>query len=160
MTSPVQPFSKASRQAKIAALIGSESIASQADLRRRLAEAGYEVTQPTLSKDLVEIGALKVRGAAGTPVYAILDEPSSGPDQEARLARLCGELLLQADAALNLVVAHTPPGAAQYFALSLDRAALPTVLGCVAGDDTVFVATRDVTAATELADRLLDYARR
>jgi transcriptional regulator of arginine metabolism len=159
VTTPT-PQTKAARQAQIAALIGAEVITSQADLRERLAAAGFVVTQPTLSKDLVEIGAIKVRGAQGTPVYALLDEPTAGPDQEARLARLCGEILLQADAAHNLVVAHTPPGAAQYLALALDRTALPSVLGCVAGDDTLFIATPDAASAADLAGRLLDYAGR
>ncbi|MDR0415815.1 MAG: arginine repressor [Propionibacteriaceae bacterium] len=156
---PAAPPTKVSRQAKIAALIEAEAIASQADLRRRLVEEGFAVTQPTLSKDLVEIGAVKVRGASGAPVYALLDGPSAGPNQAARLARLCGEVLLQADAAANLVVARTPPGAAQYLALALDRAALPGVLGCVAGDDTIFIAARDAGTAASLAERLLAYAQ-
>jgi transcriptional regulator of arginine metabolism len=156
VTEPAAPQTKAARQARIAALIAAAPIASQAELRRRLQAAGHDVTQPTLSKDLVELGAVKVRGEAGAPVYAILDEPWSGPSQDARLARACSDLLLQADAAQNLVVAHTPPGAAQYFASILDRAAPPDVLGSIAGDDTILIVTRDAAAATALADRLLN----
>jgi len=129
-------------------------------LRRQLVAAGFDVTQPTLSKDLVELGAVKVRGDAGTPVYAILDEAQAGPGQEARLARVCAELLLQADAAVNLVVAHTPPGAAQYFASAVDRAALAAVLGCVAGDDTVLIVARSEAEAAALATQLLAHAGR
>jgi transcriptional regulator of arginine metabolism len=154
------PPTKAARQAKIAALIEASPVGSQAELRRQLLDAGFDVTQPTLSKDLVELGAVKVRGASGAPVYAILDDSPAGPGGEARLARVCADLLLQADAAQNLVVAHTPPGAAQYFASALDRAALPTVLGCVAGDDTILIVTRTTEDATALATRLLAHATR
>ncbi|MDR1806658.1 MAG: arginine repressor [Propionibacteriaceae bacterium] len=157
---PTTPSTKAARQAKIAALIAARPVRSQAELRRHLTQAGIDVTQPTLSKDLVELGAVKVRSESGAPVYAILDEAQSGPGQEARLARVCADLLLQADAAANLVVAHTPPGAAQYFASALDRAALPAVLGCVAGDDTILIVARTPTEATDLATQLLAHAER
>jgi len=160
VTEPSLPPTKAARHAKIAALIEADPVGSQAELGRRLAAAGFEVTQPTLSKDLVELGAVKVRGADGGAVYAILEEPQAGPGQEARLARVCSDLLLQADAAQNLVVAHTPPGAAQYVASALDRAGLPAVLGCVAGDDTLLVVTRTEKDARALATRLLSHATR
>jgi transcriptional regulator of arginine metabolism len=160
VTEPSLPPTKAARQAKIAALIEAAPVGSQAELRRLLTEAGFAVTQPTLSKDLVELGAVKVRGAAGGAVYAILDEAQAGPGQEARLARVCADLLLQADAAQNLVVAHTPPGAAQYFASALDRAGMAGVLGCVAGDDTIMIVSRSAPEAAALAAQLLGYAAR
>ncbi|MDR1214193.1 MAG: arginine repressor [Propionibacteriaceae bacterium] len=152
--------SKAARRAMVAALVGSGQVASQAQLGRLLAQAGCETTQSTLSRDLVELGAVKVRGPDGTPVYAILDETAAGPSDQARLARLCQELLLAGEASANLVVLRTPPGAAQYFASAIDRADLSQVLGCVAGDDTVLVVTRDPSGGAAVAERLLEYARR
>ncbi|MDR1078330.1 MAG: arginine repressor [Propionibacteriaceae bacterium] len=144
----------------VAALVGSGQIANQTQLSRRLAQAGCEATQSTLSRDLVELGAVKVRSADGGPVYAILDEAAAGPSDRARLARLCQELLLAGEASANLVVLRTPPGAAQYFASAIDRADLSQVLGCVAGDDTVLVVTRDPGGGAALAERFLEYARR
>ena len=109
------------------------------------------VTQATLSRDLVELDAVKVRSASGALVYAV---PAEGGDRRparrretaaatTRLARLCGELLVSADASANLVVLRTPPGAAQFLASAFDKADLGDVLGTIAGDDTVLVIGRD-----------------
>jgi transcriptional regulator of arginine metabolism len=144
----------------VAALVSSGQVANQTQLRRRLAQAGCEATQPTLSRDLVELGAVKVRGPDGAAVYAILDETAAGPSDRARLVRLCQELLLAAEASANLVVLRTPPGAAQFFASAVDRADLSQVLGCVAGDDTVLAVTRDPLGGAEVAELFLEYARR
>ena len=122
---------------------------AQSDLAALLAEAGVAATQATLSRDLVEIGAVKVRNAAGQLVYAV---PGEGGDRtplageaaafEARLARLSSELLTSAEGSANLVILRTPPGAAQYLASAIDHAAPADVLGTIAGDDTVLVVTR------------------
>ena len=103
---------------------------SQTELAELLAGDGVEVTQATLSRDLVELGAVKVRAASGALVYAV---PAEGGDRtpraasesaglEGRLGRLCGELLVTAEASANLVVLRTPPGAAQYLASAIDQA--------------------------------------
>jgi len=124
------------------------------------------VTQATLSRDLVELEAVKVRGADGALVYAV---PSEGGDRtphapadsaagRARLARLCAELLVSADASGNLVVLRTPPGAAQFLASSFDKAEFADVLGTIAGDDTVLVIGRDPAGGDALARRFLDMA--
>ena len=106
---------------------------SQTELAELLAAERLQVTQGTLSRDLVEIGALRVRGSGGHLVYAV---PGDGGDRtpqvgefatfESRLARLCSEVLVSAEASANLVVLRTPPGAAQYFASAIDRVGWPS----------------------------------
>jgi len=164
------PVSKAARHARIVALIRDRAIRSQSELAELLAAEGLVTTQATLSRDLEELGAIKVRGTDGSaPVYVIPPE-GAGPLREAeqppeRLKRLLRELLTGADASGNLVVLRTPPGAAQFLASAFDRSGLPEVVGTIAGDDTILVVARDPspkqsTVGTELAARLLEWAGR
>ena len=158
--------SKTARHQRIVDLLWRHSVRSQAELSDLLAESGVRVTQATLSRDLVELDAVRVRDARGVLVYAVPGEggdrtPSSANDSAAtehRLARLCNELLVSAEGSANLAVLRTPPGAAQFLASSLDKAALTAVLGCIAGDDTVVVISRDPDGGIELAARLLNLA--
>jgi transcriptional regulator of arginine metabolism len=159
------PTTKTARQQRIIDLIGRQPVRSQTELAELLAGAGLVVGQATLSRDLVEIGAVKVRDAAGQLVYAV---PGEGGDRsprageaaafEARLSRVASELLVSAEASANLVVLRTPPGAAQYFASAIDHAALDDVLGTIAGDDTVLVISRDPVGGDALAERFLALA--
>jgi transcriptional regulator of arginine metabolism len=149
---------RAARQARIAELITQRAIRSQAELATLLAAEGVEVTQATLSRDLDELGAVKLRGPdGGAPVYAL---PEDGHPMRAsasgvsRLARLLGELLVATEASGNLVVLRTPPGAAQFLASAVDRSALHDVVGTIAGDDTVLVVAREGVPGSELARRL------
>jgi transcriptional regulator of arginine metabolism len=143
------PLTKAARQAKIVELLEAQPVASQTELGRLLAAQGVQVTQATVSRDLEELGAVKVRTAAGT-AYAV----------DARLARLLEELCVSAEATGPLVVLRTPPGGAHLLGAALDRAGLPDVAGTVAGDDTVLLITRQPAspAAGALAKRLLRLA--
>jgi transcriptional regulator of arginine metabolism len=160
------PATKTARQARIAALLGSRPVRSQAELAALLAEDGLVVGQATLSRDLVEMRAVRVRGTAGGLVYAV---PSEGGDRsptpampqellDVRLARLCGELLVTAEASANIVVLRTPPGAANFLALAIDHSVMPSLLGTIAGDDTVMLITRDPQGGAELAERFLQLA--
>ncbi|BCQ09200.1 arginine repressor [Mycobacterium heckeshornense] len=151
-------ITRAGRQARIVAILSSASVRSQAELAERLAAEGIEVTQATLSRDLEELGAVKLRGAdGGVGVYVV---PEDGSPVRAvsggtgRLSRLLGELLVSTDATGNLAVLRTPPGAADYLASAIDRAALPYVVGTIAGDDTIFVAAREPMTGAELAATL------
>ncbi|CAO5180114.1 transcriptional regulator of arginine metabolism [Frankia sp. AiPs1] len=143
------PLTKHARQARLAAVIGQRSVRSQAELARILAGEGVQVTQATLSRDLEEIGATKVRGVDGGLVYAV--ERDLAPPETIRLplTRLCEELLVSAEANGDLVVLHTPPGAAQLFASALDREAMPAIMGTIAGDDTVLVVCRAARPADD-----------
>lgn len=158
---------KAARQAAIFAAIESHSIRSQTELAEFLAGKGISVSQGTLSKDLLDLGATRIRGTEGHLVYAV---PGEGGDRsatagesaifDARLAKLCHELLVSADASANLVILRTPPGGAQYFASAMDKVSWPEVMGTIAGDDTVMVITSDATGGKPLADRLMRLAER
>jgi transcriptional regulator of arginine metabolism len=151
---------RAGRQARIVAILSSASISSQSELAARLAGEGIDVTQATLSRDLEELGAVKLRGAdGGAGVYIVPEDGSpvrgvsGGTD---RMSRLLGELLVSTDASGNLAVLRTPPGAAHYLASAIDRAALPYVVGTVAGDDTILVIAREPMTGAELAGMLED----
>lgn len=165
------PATKAARHALIASLLEHHEIHSQSELAHALADAGVSVTQATLSRDLVELRAVRIRSSAGSLLYALPGEggdrtPQRVTDVEqlaARLARLCAELLVTAEASGNFVVLRTPPGAAQFLASAIDHSVMPSVLGTIAGDDTVLVIARDQsptasTAGAELADRFLSLA--
>jgi transcriptional regulator of arginine metabolism len=141
------PATKNARQHMIIELLTRHAVRSQGELGELLAAAGLHVTQATLSRDLVDLDAVKVRSASGALVYAV---PAEGGDRtprpanetgasEARLARLCTDLLVSAQANANLVVLRTPPGAAPLLASAIDKAELQDVLGTIAGDDTVLV---------------------
>jgi transcriptional regulator of arginine metabolism len=145
---------RAARQARIVELIRDRAVHSQTELLDLLEADGIATTQATLSRDLDELGALKVRGA-----YVIPDDGSPVRGVEggtARLARLLGDLLVSADASGNLAVLRTPPGAAHYLASALDRAALHDVVGTIAGDDTLLVVAREPLTGAQLVARLRD----
>lgn len=143
---------RAARLARVADLIRDRAVHSQTELLALLEADGIAVTQATLSRDLDELGALKVRGA-----YVIPDDGSPVRGVEggtARLARLLGDLLTGADSSGNLAVLRTPPGGAHYLASALDRAALHEVVGTIAGDDTLLVVAREPLTGTQLVARL------
>lgn len=158
--------SRTARHRRIVELLETRRIRSQTELARALADDGVAVTQTTLSRDLEELGAVKIRDGEGDLVYAV---PAEGGDPTprlaplngegaARLSRLAGELLVSAEASANLVVLRTPPGAAQFLASAVDRAGLPDVLGTIAGDDTLLLISRDPTGGSALAERMLAIA--
>lgn len=165
-TSARAPLTKTARHAKIIGLLAAHPVRSQTELAELLAHEGVQVTQGTLSKDLVEVGALRVRGAGGHLIYAV---PGEGGDRtphpaefgtfEGRLARLCVEVLVSAEASANLVVLRTPPGAAQYFASAIDRVGWESILGTIAGDDTILLIARDPAGGEALAGTFLELSR-
>lgn len=174
MTEPVEvrahAQTKTARHRQIVALLRREPVRSQVELAARLADDGFVVTQATLSRDLVELGAVKVRHEGGL-VYAVPGDGDRAPRAaavdaafltgemlDARLQRLCEELLVTAEASANLVVLRTPPGAAQFLASAIDQSTLPAVLGTIAGDDTVLVVTRDPHGGADVAARMLALA--
>jgi transcriptional regulator of arginine metabolism len=147
------PQTKAARHARIVTLIRDQPVHSQTELVELLATEGIGVTQATLSRDLEELGAVKVRGATGGGAAYLIPEDGNpalrlAEQPPARLVRLLRELLTGTDHSGNLVVLHTPPGAAQFLASALDRSGLPDVVGTIAGDDTVLVIAREPNGAT------------
>jgi transcriptional regulator of arginine metabolism len=203
------PVTKTARHARIAAILAREQVRSQEELADLLERyASVHVTQATLSRDLDELGVVRLRAANGALIYALPEEPGGPgsppggaigriepegavgrvePDDghgepaaradrdhggrtgrahagesphPARLARYLGELLTSAEASANLVVLRTPAGAAQFLASIIDHAALPSILGTVAGDDTVLIIARDPAGGDALAADLLGRAER
>lgn len=217
--SQVSPVTKAARHAQIAGILEQAAVRSQDELADWLARRGVRVTQTTLSRDLEELGAVRLRGPDGALFYALPGVPGgpgshpggltesmagrgggsggadgggsasgaggpgaaagsaaaglpgqagrTGPEHgdlaaepRARLARTAAELLVAAEASANLVILRTPAGAAQFLASVLDHASWPSILGTVAGDDTVLVIARDPAGGEELAQALLRLAER
>ncbi len=165
-TGALVPHTKAARQQLIVQVLGRHAVRSQGDLAARLAEAGVGVTQTTLSRDLLELDAVRVRDVDGSLVYAV---PAEGGDRRPapaqdsatgrdRLARLAAELLVSAEASGNQVVLRTPPGAAQFLASAIDHAGLGTELGTIAGDDTVLLIAREPDGGRDVARSLLALA--
>jgi transcriptional regulator of arginine metabolism len=142
------------RRSKAIALIKAGKISSQGDLVRELKKAGYSVTQTTASRDLEEIGAVRSRGADGEALYSISE---SDDGSLARSMPLPADLILSVEASGNLAVVRTPPGGAQLLASSLDHSGIKSIIGTIAGDDTVLVVSRKASGGTELAKELLSY---
>ncbi|WP_009885319.1 arginine repressor [Brevibacterium aurantiacum] len=158
------PLTKTARQQKIIDLITRKSVHSQIDLAENLATMGITVTQATLSRDLAEVGAVKIRSTAGS-VYAVPGEggdrslqQSTGDSLDAKLPRLLEELLVSAAAQKDMVVLRTPPGAAQYLASAIDRSSMTGIFGTIAGDDTVLVIADSTVGGQALAETFLEYA--
>ena len=162
-----RPVTKSSRHQLVIELLATHEVHSQPELLELLRERGMQVTQATLSRDLVELDAVRVRSHSGALVYAVPaeggDRRPAAPGETAaaghRLGRLLSELLVSAEASANLVVLRTPPGAAQFLASALDKADYAEVLGTIAGDDTVLLIVRDPKGGDGLARRLLALAQ-
>jgi transcriptional regulator of arginine metabolism len=157
--SSLAPATKVARQSLIIEAIRNHAISSQSELSGRLAAAGVEVTQATLSRDLEELGAIKVRGGDGGPAKYLIPEDGAPRMVEGgteRLRRLLGDLLLSVSASANLVVLRTPPGAAQFLASAIDRASLTDIIGTIAGDDTILLVSREGVTGATIAARLTE----
>ena len=147
---------KASRQRALAALLRSRQVSSQARMLDLLRAQGFDATQATVSRDLEELGAVKVRTPDGQLVYALPEADSTPEVSREQLSQVLSMFMLSAVPTGNLVVLRTPPGHAQALASALDRAGLPEVAGTVAGDDTVLVVCAERTSGRAMARRLRD----
>jgi transcriptional regulator of arginine metabolism len=163
----VIPQTRAGRRQLILDILGRQSVRSQGELLEILSHDGFAVTQATLSRDLLELGAVKVREGKAL-MYAV---PGEGGDRTARVApgpeevssrlrRQCEELLVTARVSANLVVVRTPAGAANYLASAIDHADETDIMGTIAGDDTIVIITGGEPQSRALATRLLALAGR
>ena len=161
------PQTRAGRRQLILDVLGRQGVRSQGELLEILSRDGFAVTQATLSRDLVELGAVKVREGKAL-MYAV---PGEGGDRTARVApgpeevssrlrRQCEELLVTARVSANLVVVRTPSGAANYLASAIDHADETDIMGTIAGDDTIVIITGGEPQSRALATRLLALAGR
>ncbi len=145
-------LSKTQRQHRIGRILDSHAVSSQARLVELLAETeSIMATQATVSRDLDEMGAVKVRIAGGTSVYAVPEHPADQHAPEDHLRRLMGEWVVEADRSGDLVVLRTPPGSAHVVASALDRSGVVNVIGTVAGDDTLLIISAEGRGQAVLA---------
>lgn len=151
-------MSKAQRQHKIAGLLAQHSVTSQGQLVDLLAGDGVVATQATVSRDLEDLGAIKVRVPGGETVYAIPELPAEQFAPEDHLRRVLSDWVVEVDSSHNIVVLRTPPGSAHVVGSAIDRAGLAEILGTVAGDDTLMIVVAESSTGSELASRLSDLA--
>jgi transcriptional regulator of arginine metabolism len=145
-------LTKAQRQAMIAQIIRKQRVSSQRDIVRALARAGAPVAQSTVSRDIEELGLVKVRDADGRQRYAMPGE--GAPHRDAHLRTMVREFMLSVERSGNLAVVRTPPGTANALGGALDAADIPGVLGTVAGDDTILVVVAPRATASGIVRRL------
>jgi transcriptional regulator of arginine metabolism len=149
---------KPQRQHRVTRLLETHAVCNQAQLVELLAEEGVEATQTTVSRDLEEIGAIKVRVPGGETVYALPELPVRQVAPEDHLRRVMGEWVVEVAYSGNLIVLRTPPGSAHVVGSALDRRGLEGVIGTVAGDDTVLVVAAEDAGGAAIASRLGDLA--
>ncbi|MHB8682062.1 MAG: arginine repressor [Acidimicrobiales bacterium] len=149
---------KTQRRHHITRLLESRAVTSQAQLVDLLAAEGLEATQATVSRDLEELGALKVRVRGGETVYALPELPVHQVAPEDHLRRVLGEWVAEVAHSGNLVVLRTPPGSAHVVGSALDRSGFEGIIGTVAGDDTVLVVAAEQVGGAALAQRLAEVA--
>jgi transcriptional regulator of arginine metabolism len=151
---------KVQRQQAIGRIIARRGVGNQAQLVELLGEEGIRATQATVSRDLDDLGAIKVRVPGGNTVYAV---PEFAPERLApidQLRRVMGEWVADVTHSGNLVIVRTPPGCAHVVASALDRSGLDGLLGTVAGDDTLLCVADETTSGSKLSKRLAALAER
>ncbi len=151
-------MTKARRQHRIAALLEEHAVTGQSRLVELLESEGLGATQTTVSRDLDELGAIKVRVPGGETVYAIPEHPVDRIAPEDHLRRVMGDWVADVAWSSNLAVLRTPPGSAHVVASALDRAGMAEILGTVAGDDTLIVVATESVGGKNLASRLRELA--
>lgn len=150
--------SKVQRQQSLSKLIMKHAVTNQPQLVDLLAAEGIAATQATVSRDLEDLGAVKVRVPGGETVYAIPEYEPARLAPEDQLRRVLGEWVAEVKRSGNLVILRTPPGCAHVVASALDRSGMAGLLGTVAGDDTLLCVAEESMGGEALAARLRDVA--
>jgi transcriptional regulator of arginine metabolism len=143
---------RARRQKTIAEILRSGTVASQEEVTDKLASLGFAVTQATVSRDLDQLGAVKVK-RGGVLTYALPDQIGDSDWAASRLQRILSEWVQSVETAGNLIILKTPPGSAHLVALAIDQSNLPEIAGTISGDDTLFLAVRDGVATDAVSSR-------
>lgn len=149
---------KTQRQQIIGEMLGAEAVTSQEQIVDLLAERGVAATQATVSRDLDDLGAIKVRMPGGLTAYVVPDHPHEQVVPAGHLRRVFAEWVVGAEASGNIVVLRTLPGSAHVVASAIDRSGLDEVLGTVAGDDTLMVVATAGYSGDSVADLFRTYA--
>jgi transcriptional regulator of arginine metabolism len=147
-------LSKVQRQHRVVQILEQNAVNNQLQLVQLLADSGVDATQATVSRDLEDIGAVKVRAGGGESVYAVPALPKERVAPEDHLRRVLGDWVVEVQPSANLVVVRTPPGSAHVVASALDRAGLSEIVGTVAGDDTILVVAAERVGGVKVAKRL------
>ncbi|HET9811408.1 MAG TPA: hypothetical protein VFP53_06885 [Sphingomicrobium sp.] len=147
---------RAQRQRAIVDILREDSPLSHDELTARLTSAGHQVSRATVSHDLEQIGAVKVKRGPQLG-YALPDQVADRDRSGTRLRRIFGEWVQSIETAGNMIVVRTPPGSAGLVCLALDQAKLPEIVGTIAGDDTLFIAVRSGLPVDPLAQRLREF---
>jgi transcriptional regulator of arginine metabolism len=142
--------SKYERQGAILRLVGDRALSTQAEVVEALREEGFDAVQATVSRDIAQLGLVKVRAADGRLVYAV--PGAADLDRAAELTTAVRRWAVGLTSSANLAILRTPPGYANALARAIDDARHPDVAGTIAGDDTIFVAARDGVSGAELAE--------
>ena len=150
--------SKVQRQQIIGKLIGKHAVTNQPQLVDLLADEGIAATQATVSRDLEDLGAVKVRVPGGETVYAIPEYEPARIAPEDQLRRVMGEWVAEVKVSSNLVVLRTPPGCAHVVASAIDRSGMSGLIGTVAGDDTLMCVADETFGGRALAEHLRELA--
>jgi transcriptional regulator of arginine metabolism len=148
--------SVSARRSKAIALIKAGVVHSQSDLVKLLKKAGFAVTHATASRDLEEVGAVRSRNESGELIYQI---GASSDGAISKSMPLPSDLILSVESSGNLAVVRTPPGGAQFLASSLDNSGIASIIGTIAGDDTVLVVSKKSTGGADLAKELLSFGK-
>jgi transcriptional regulator of arginine metabolism len=154
MAKVLNSSSVSARRAKAISLIKAGVVHSQSDLVKLLKKAGFAVTQATASRDLEEIGAVRSRNESGELVYQI---GASSDGAISKSMPLPSDLILSVESSGNLAVVRTPPGGAQFLASSIDNSGIKSIIGTIAGDDTVLVVSKKSNGGADLAKELLSF---
>ena len=149
---------KPQRQHRIARLLEEQVISSQGQIVEMLAAEGVVATQATVSRDLEDLGAVKVRIPGGATAYAVPEHSKDAASPDDHLRRVMGEFVVDVAHSSNLVVLRTSPGSAHVIGSALDRAGYPDVLGTVAGDDTLILVCAEPVGGANVAERLAGLA--
>jgi len=147
-------LTKAQRQHRIAVLLARHQVTNQTELVELLSGDGVTATQATVSRDLEDLGAVKVRVPGGETVYGIPEFEPERLAPEDHLRRVLAEWVVEVTSSGPLVVARTPPGCAHVVASALDRSGLAGLLGTVAGDDTLLCVAAEKVGGARLARTL------
>jgi transcriptional regulator of arginine metabolism len=143
---------KFERQGAILRLVGERELATQSDVVQALRDEGLDAVQATVSRDIAQLGLVKVRGENGKLVYA---HPGAADlDRLGELTTALRRWVVALEPTAGLVVLRTPPGCANAVGIAFDEAALAEIAGCIAGDDTIFLAPREGTTPAELVQQL------
>ncbi len=149
---------KKDRLEKVIEIISEYEVETQDELIEHLRKEGFDVTQATVSRDIRELKLVKIMTGRGSYRYILPQEDTAG-QAALHISSALAETIIRAEYAGNLIVLHTFPGMANAIAAEVDHLRHPSLLGCVAGDDTILIVARDVEGAAQISDQIKDMIR-